>query len=175
MPSDVQPHTSGYSVWLTFGRAEKELAKRIAQLSRRLNTPVFRPHITLAGQITAGSRSLLEKTSWLASVTDPFKVRCVQFGSEPSWFRTLFLEVALSTPLLDMRKLTEKHLPLANPSFLPHISLVYGHLEDKTRNQIISELDSMLPFSADVTAITIMKTEGPASDWQPVKEFELGN
>ncbi|MCA1802237.1 MAG: 2'-5' RNA ligase family protein [Rhodothermaceae bacterium] len=175
MSSDEQQELSGYSVWLTFGRAEKGLSKLINRLSHRFNTPVFRPHITLAGQINTGSRLLLEKTSWLASVTDPFKVRCYRFGSEESFFKTLYLEVNLSTPLRDLRNLTEKHIPLASPVFLPHISLVYEYLDHNTRNRAIADLDAILPLTADVTALTIIKTEGPVFNWHTVKEFELGN
>jgi 2'-5' RNA ligase len=175
MSSDGKPAISGYSVWLTFGRAEKELSKLINRLSHQLNTPVFRPHITLAGQLSTGSRSLLEKASWLASVTDHFKVGCSRFGSEASFFKTLFLEVNLCTPLRDLRNLTEKHLHLASPEFLPHISLVYGDLDNNTRSQIMTELNTNLPLTADVTALTIVKTEGPVANWHTVKEFELGN
>lgn len=175
MSPDGQPEISGYSVWLTFGRAETELSKLINRLSYRLNTPVFRPHITLAGQISTGSRPLLEKASWLASVTDHFKVRCLGFGSEASFFKTFFLEVNLCTPLRDLRNLTEKHIPLASPVFLPHISLVYGYLDHNTRSPLIADLNTILPLTADVTALTIVKTEGPVSNWHTVKEFELGN
>ncbi|MFU8859944.1 MAG: 2'-5' RNA ligase family protein [Cyclonatronaceae bacterium] len=175
MPSEAEPHINGCSVWLTFGRAEKKLAHYIAQLSDRLNTPVFRPHVTLAGQIGSERRSLLETTSWLASVTDPFRIYCRQFGSEPSYFKALYLEVTLATPLKDLRLLTEKHLPAASPGFMPHISLVYGNLNAESRSQIISELGIILPYTADVTTITIMKTDGPVSAWHQIKEFELGN
>lgn len=175
MSSDTEQHISGYSVWLTFGRAEKKLTKHIAQLSSRLNTPVFRPHITLAGQIGTESLSLPETISWLASVTDPFKVQCPQFGSERTYFKALYLEVALNAPLKDLRMLAEKHLPAASPGFMPHISLVYGYPDAKTRSQITSELGTILPFTADIATITIMKTEGPVSDWYQIKEFELGD
>jgi 2'-5' RNA ligase len=176
MLSDVQPETSGYSIWLEFGRSKAELRQLINLLSRRLGTPAFSPHITLAGQLDYREKTIIEKTSWLASVTDPFKVRCNRFGYEhTSFFKAFYLEVALNNALKDLRNIAEDTFKITNQLYLPHISLLYGYPDSKIRENLISELGNRLPVVADVTVISVIKSYGQVANWELIREYELGN
>lgn len=175
-PSENQPETQGYSIWLELGRSREDVGKLIRRISRNYGTPEFHPHITLAGQTGSGKKTLVEKTSWLASVTDPFKVKCKQFGfDEGAFFKAFYFEVTPGNPLTDLRKLAEESFSMSDQPFLPHISLMYGYPDAETRNALTTELGNRLPFVADVTGISVVKTDGPVAQWKTVRAFELGN
>jgi 2'-5' RNA ligase len=172
----MQPETRGYSIWLHPGKTREDLSHLITMIAGRLGTPAFPPHITLAGEVDADPEKLGKQISWIASVTDPFKVRSDKFGyQKESFFKAFYFEIEPGKRLLDLRKLAAKALHIPVRPYLPHISLVYGHPGDEARKKLITELGNWLPLTVEITRISLRKTDGPVSAWSLIKEFELGN
>jgi 2'-5' RNA ligase len=160
-----------------FGEPAGKLAKLIRDLSARLGTVPFTPHITLAGQLALPREQLLSKLSWMASVSDPFTVTCRQFGHEAYWFRAFYLDVSPNPALDGLRQMALNQFQIEDKDrgYLPHISLVYGEPGSGTVERLRAELDSILPLKVEVTRIALVKTEGESTAWRVVREFELGD
>jgi hypothetical protein len=62
----------------------------------------------------------------------------------------------------------------AEPYF-PHLSLVYGELEEGRRREIAQQVNegAGVPSSLEIVAIQIVRMEGPVEDWQVVGSVPL--
>ena len=168
--------TKSYALWLIpDGEACRRLARTIRRLSREHSTPVFAPHITLAGSIVAPAREVAAKTAQLAKSLRPLRLRLTHLDSRQEYFRCLFVRVARTSPLVRAHQKAKEVFGLrGRRAFLPHVSLVYGDLSRAAKREITSSLGRRFALEFEVRRLRIVAIQGPPSEWRWVKSFWLG-
>jgi 2'-5' RNA ligase len=166
---------SHYSVWLMpSGEVLQRLAETILDLSREYAGPAFAPHVTLAGGIVAPAREAASKMADLARRISPFTVRLTAVDGLDDYFRCLFVRVATTYPIMAANKAAREVFSLApQPAFMPHLSLLYGHLLSSVKERIVASLGRQFALEFKVTTLHLFLIKGEPAAWRRVASFGL--
>ncbi|SNT76266.1 2'-5' RNA ligase family protein [Paracoccus seriniphilus] len=118
----------GYSIWLQFcERGEKLLQNKIQEIADECASPVFKPHLTLVGDIEVDPSTIRQQMELLAQKIVQFDMPVRDIGASDSFFMALYLSVEIPRALLNMRIEVARKLKvdLCNID-TPHVSLAYG-------------------------------------------------
>jgi 2'-5' RNA ligase len=167
---------SGHSLWLMpSGIIRDTITRVIKKLSTEYFTPAFDPHITLLGQVSGTEQEIIDKTTTLAKSLHPFPVRLGVLSGMNDYFRCLFARIEESKELIDANRIVRQVFNReTDPSFMPHLSLLYGNLSEDFKQEIISEIGKKLSLSFQVEAIHVISTNGAVGDWKKAAEISLG-
>jgi len=162
------------SLWLVPEEESYDLLSCIiARLSQQHGTPSFEPHLTLLSGITLRHNEATTRTTQLAARLEKLEVVIRGLGYRDEFFRALFLEAERTAELMNAHQIActvFNHSP--NEPFLPHVSLLYGHLPAATKERIIAQLISelKLPFSFRVRSVDLMVAAShiPLSHWRRI-------
>jgi 2'-5' RNA ligase len=157
------------------GERRDRLATLIERLAARLGTVAFPPHVTLLAGVTAPAGEVLEAARTLALDIAPFTIDldAVEGRDEP--FRCLFVRAAATEALRQAHAAAARLLGRApDPTFLPHLSLVYGSLAPEVKAALARELEAEVrrPFGA--RQVDVWRTAGSVADWRRLGTFALG-
>jgi 2'-5' RNA ligase len=142
----------GLFLWLAPAGAEAQaLSALVLELSQRLGTPRFEPHLTLLGPLApaAGEAGLEEKVASLAGRLAP---------------------LALRSARAEARALC----PAPEAPFRPHLSLAYGRLDASTQVALSAELAPRIPAVVTARHLDLIRTDGPPHAWRRLRRFDLG-
>ncbi len=164
-----------YSIWLMpIGDVYNRLIKVISRLSKRYSSPNFEPHATLIGELIESEEDILSKTSQLSAVLRPFKIRLARVEYLDEYFRSLFIRVEETSDVIDAnKKAREIFNRQSDPTYMPHLSLIYGIFTSKEKGKIIAEIGKEFNTNFEVESIHLFSTDGKPKDWYRVKEFTL--
>jgi 2'-5' RNA ligase len=172
------PHQKAahYSLWLTpSGEIRQRLAETILDLSREYAAPAFAPHVTLAGGIVGPARETVSKMRDLARRIPPFTVRLTAVDGLEEYYRCLFVRVAKTYPIMRANEAAREVFGLPPQSvFMPHLSLLYGHLPPSVKERIIALLARQFELEFKVSGLHLYLTKGAPQAWQRVASFGLG-
>jgi 2'-5' RNA ligase len=174
---DMRRHQKpSYSLWLVpSGKVRQRLAEAILDLSRKYAAPTFEPHVTLAGGIVGPAREVVSKTTDLASRIQPFRVRLTEVAALDEYFRCLFVRVATTHPLVSANKAAREVFNLAKePAFMPHLSLLYGHLPSSVKEGIVTSLAQSFQLEFKAGSLHLYLIENEPVAWRRVARFRLG-
>jgi 2'-5' RNA ligase len=165
---------SRFALWLLLPReAQARFQVLISRLSERLGTPVFEPHITLLGGLGGSGKELCARTRALAGAIEPLEVRLQEAICLDEYYRCLFVEVAPSRALHDAHAAARQVFDQrSNAGFYPHLSLVYGDLEEKEKATILNEIGRHFDESIRIEKLALYDTSGPV--WRCVERVGLG-
>jgi 2'-5' RNA ligase len=165
----------GVSLWLVPEAAEAEpLAKAIASLASRLGSPVFAPHVTLRPALTGAADEIVERTGSLLSDLEVFSVTLGPLESRKEPFRRLFLPVAPTFRLVHAHALFRSAFaPEDDRPFEPHVSLAYGLRGAEDEAALAREAAGGLPQRVRLSALEVVRTEGPVEQWRSLARYEL--
>ncbi len=156
------------------GNIHAELRELIAQLSQRYAGPVFPPHLTLLGNLSGSEKELIIQTQALAARTRPFPVILTTAGYLSEYFQCVFLQAEATSALLEANRLARNLFQLRqDPEFAPHLSLLYGIINTRTKQQIIASIGPEFPRSFMVHTVYLFSTAGDPKDWRQVEQFVL--
>lgn len=145
----------------------------IAELSRRVDTPPFEPHLTLASVDAATEAAAIQPVAALAAHLPPLAIRLTEVGTTLEYFRCLFVR-AEPTPALDRAYQTAcRALGQTPGEFMPHLSLVYGELTPETKERIIADIGNRFDTTFTVERLALYDTAGPPPDWRCIADFRL--
>jgi len=172
----MEKRVKGFSLWfMPEGEEGKELKALILELSRKLDTPSFWPHVTLLGQVMDDKKDVLEKTARLASSLSTFVINLNGTDCLDEYFRCLFLiarnDVDLVNANLKARALFSR---MDETPFMPHLSLVYGNLSVEAKENVLAELSGRREYSFSVRKISLFSTSGSPHEWYHVEDFPIG-
>lgn len=164
------------SLWLLLPReAHARFQALIARLSARLGTPTFEPHITLLGGIGGTEEDLRQRTAALARELAPFEARLLEATGLDEYYRCLFVEVALSRALAAAREAAGRRFDrLLGAGFYPHLSLVYGDLEEGEKEKILDEIGRYFDETVRIEELALYETSVPPPAWRCVARARLG-
>jgi 2'-5' RNA ligase len=160
----------GISLWLVpEGSARDRLARLIDRLAARLGTAPFPPHVTLLAGLARPEGEALAAAEGVASSLAPFSVRLGGVDGGDAFFRCLFLRAGRTDALLVAHAAAARAFGRdPDPRFDPHLSLVYGELESRTRADLIRELRSLTERPFDADRLHVWRTVGPVREWRPL-------
>lgn len=162
-------------MWLTPEGGEALPLKRlIADLSRSLHSSLFIPHVTLLGDVSRSEERITYYCRRLAAGMPSFRVRFAGVGWSDSYFRCLYLNVDPSPSLLKARGTAIDKCGVVNDrSFLPHLSLAYGELDEARKRVIAREVVRPYPPGFNATHLDLVRTQGRPEDWRLIERFPL--
>ena len=165
----------GYSIWLIpDGKAGEVLSTIINRFSKKYNSPYFQPHVTLIGEIEEQENIIIEKAHLLAQELSEFEIKLESYGQTEDYFRSLFLEAQKGRFILEANNKAREIFKAINEiPFLPHLSLIYGHLSKEAKENMISEIKDSLPISFNVNKLHIISALGEPKDWKIIKEISF--
>lgn len=116
------------------------LAQLIQKLSNVYHTPCFDPHITLLHTL-GKARTFVRCAQHIASWLPAFQVQLHQLRHSESFFKHIFIDLKPHVRLLESYQASHTCLNRAvTQSYQAHISLVYGALSARQREQILAQI-----------------------------------
>ena len=162
----------GYSIWMIpKNSAYSTLSSIIARISKEHNTPIFRPHITLIGEIKGDETDLAAKTEQLASQISPFTVIPLQINLHNKYYRSLYLKLKETKELIEANQKAQEIFN-KKENFFPHLSLMYGNIPTLKKLDIISNLEK-INNDISINALYFYSTKGGIENWHEIKKFNL--
>ncbi len=164
-----------YSLWLLpSGKAKQRLAKTIGSLSRDPGGPRFDPHLTLLGGLDGEEEAFIDATRRLAATLHPvtLHLRGIEFGDE--YYRCLYFRVGESDELTAAHREALRFFgKKKDPSFMPHVSLFYGTLEEPHRRDLRSRLSRTFDLDCPADRLCLVATGGGPPSWTVVREIKV--
>lgn len=152
----------------------ERFASLIGELSRRLGTPRFEPHITLIGPVDSSLDEIVTRLTALAESLPPVPVRLTGAGGTEEYFRCLFMRAARDPLLLAAHAAASGRFGRPpEAGFMPHLSLVYGKLRPRQKQKIIEEIGARFDMAFEVKQIGVCLPDGPADQWRLLRTFAL--
>lgn len=172
----VPARAVGISLWLApEGALRERLGLLIDALARRLGSPVFEPHVTLLGGLTLEESQVRVRCRSLARRIRPLPLRLGVIEGTEDYFRALYVRVLETDDLLAAQAVAREAFGRRlEPPFLPHLSLLYGHLSPARSEALASELKGEVPSGFLADRLEVVRTEGPPGDWRRLESLELG-
>lgn len=163
-----------YTLWLMLPpEAHARFQALIARLCARLGTLLFEPHITLLGGLTGNEAELCRRTRSLAGALEPFEVQLLEAAWLDEFFRCLFVEVAPSRALQEAHETARAAFDQrVQATFHPHLSLVYGDLAEREKENIVEEIGRVFDETLRLEELALYETGGPV--WRCVERCRLG-
>ena len=164
-----------HSLWLMPSAADGALlASRLADLSARFGTPLFTPHLTIAGDTDRPVTQLATEISAAAAEVAAFSEAVLGIETSESFFRSFYACFAVSPPLAALKQRLD---PLAREPFLPHVSLLYGPVAAGPKAEASAQVSAALtkrPIRFDRLCVVTSGQDVPIADWQIVETVALG-
>ncbi|MFQ5995159.1 MAG: 2'-5' RNA ligase family protein [Acidiferrobacterales bacterium] len=159
-----------YSVWLLPEEPAADTFKRlIDNLSERYFGPKFAPHVTLLGWVTGSEARLIEKTKALAADLRTLHPRSVGLDGESYYFRCLYAKLEKSTELLEAHALASEAFGGGYAQdYLPHLSLLYGHLPRTEKTMLYDEMRDRVLREFTIDRLQLVRITVSVQDWQAV-------
>ncbi|MGM0546234.1 MAG: 2'-5' RNA ligase family protein [Bacteroidota bacterium] len=161
-----------YSLWLEpTGDIVYKLQERIKQLSQKFNTPLFSPHVTLLGGLTASQTELVPLIETLASSVAPFEVKLTKAGYLNTFYQALFIHVEQSQ---DLKKLHGKACRIIDcpdeykNHYMPHLSLLYGELTQKEKERILNNIGREFHLRFTAKKLVLIQTDDKPNKWKKI-------
>ena len=171
-----EPRARGTSLWLMpEGAARQSLTALIRRLADRLETAPFAPHVTLLPGLAAPEPGVLDGARALASELSSLELEPSGVDGLDQHFRCLFFRIGRSPALRNAHAGAARRFGRApDPTFDPHLSLVYGSLDATATADLTRELEPRVPAALVVRRLHVWRTEGAVREWRELAAFDLG-
>ena len=161
-----------YSIWLLPDRITTERFQKIIEaLSEMHQSPQFLPHITLLAGIESIDDTHFYKLSVLAALTQVFDVTVGELCQTNDYFKALYLNIDTNETLHNLQSEIACVFLDVKYEFLPHLSLLYKHLNDEQLH--FNQLQTQLSNIFQARNIVVVKTAGKVEDWKVIDAFQL--
>lgn len=161
-----------YSLWLEpTGNVAFKLQEMIKALSKKYDTPVFTPHVTVVGGLKASKAELVPLVDTLASSITPFTIKLSKAGYLNTFYQALFIHVEENEDLSNLHKKACHFFDCPDKyknNYMPHLSLLYGELSKKEKERILNNIGREMYLQFDAQKMVLMKTSGKPHQWQKV-------
>lgn len=173
-----------YSLWLMpEGEVLDKFSQLIMKISSEYNSPGFKPHVTLLGDLTGlTEEEFLSKASSLAQSIEPFTItlKTVQYpasypDNHEAYYRSLYIVAERTEPLMKANESARKMFGReGGHPYNPHLSIIYGPFSAQTKEEIISKVGREFNVSFEVSNIYAWSDKGLPHEWKLIKKIPLG-
>jgi 2'-5' RNA ligase len=116
----------------------------------------------------------MRKSAQVAAALRPLVIRLGQIDFFDEYYRCLFVRAALTEPLRKAHRVAHETLGHGRePSYMPHLSLLYGNLDRSIKEGLIAELGPRLDLEFKVRSLHLYLTHGDPRYWRRVASFTL--
>lgn len=159
-----------YSLWLKPAPAAADrFTELINELSRRLGTPRFAPHLTLSGTSAITEAEAVSRAERLAAQLAPVPIHLAGADHTDAYFRCLFLRAEKTPRLLAAHRVASTQMQQTiDADFMPHLSLVYGTVAASVKEKIIEEIDGRFPQDFLADSVSLCTIAGSPAEWRPL-------
>jgi 2'-5' RNA ligase len=166
-----------YHLWLKpSGEAYEVLAATIRELSRRLQAPVFEPHVTVLGRLIGRESDLIAQTHKFARQLRPFPIILTRPSYRDAYFQCLFLLVEQTGPVIEAN--TRARCAFnhdGGADYMPHVSLVYGLYSTDVKERVIAGLGSHLEMTFEAAILSLVRSHSDdPQDWHEIAVAPMG-
>ncbi|MCL5746938.1 MAG: hydrolase [Patescibacteria group bacterium] len=167
----MQNNSSLFSVWIIPEVKDREYLQNIINnLAKKYNSPVFIPHMTLAGDIRLGIDEIESAVEEIFENTKPFKIKKTRVNQSELFFKTVFIEFGLDENLKNLYSFLSRKIRMdVLFTFKPHISLIYKIMPREEKLKIIEKLD----IKDEFTIGSVMINKNDPNDYQNVKSWKI--
>ena len=169
------PDSNAYSLWfIPRGPIYRRLSKAIVQLSQAFEKPRFHPHVTLLDGISGPEEIIIAQTVKLADILTPIKVNLSKMSGTDEYFRCLFLQVEQTDNIMKAHQLARKIFNLEQEdTFMPHLSLMYGHYPKDAKKAIIAKIENALLGDFIADHLYLYNTSEAPDTWSQIRAYTL--
>lgn len=162
------------AVWIRpTGDALDRIAKAIRLVHARGGGPQVQPHVTLLSGMETTRESAETKLKRLALRMKPFTIRLGRIDWRDDYFRSLFATVEPSEELAKAQRDAYDVFEMKPaPRFEPHLSLLYGDIDETLKRELAAESGGSLNVAFDVTAVDLVNASRgvPVTAWRTIGE-----
>jgi 2'-5' RNA ligase len=166
------------SVWIRpAGEALDRLQHVIHVVHRRGGGPRFQPHLTLLSGSETTQADAEVKLKRLASRLQPFEIRLGRIEWRAEYFRCLYAAAEPSAELAAAQRAAYDAFEMnPPPPFEPHVSLLYGNLDEALKKELAAEAGGKLDVSFTATAVHLVNASPsvPVTGWKTLAERHFG-
>lgn len=163
-----------HSIWLLPAAADEALLGGIVrELSDRFGTPGFGPHLTVSGDSGTPRDRLEAAIAAAAERVATFDEAITAVETSAAYFRSFYARFAVSPALLALKRALDSD---GLESFMPHVSLLYGPVEEARKAQAAREIGARLtgrPIRFDRLCVVTSGQHIPIADWRIVATASL--
>ena len=163
-----------HSIWLMPAPEDaKLLSGLVAELSSRLGTPLFTPHLTIAGDTDRPVTTLTAAIAEAAREIRAFSETVAAIETSEAFFRSFYARFAVSPPLATLKQWLDGE---ATQAFMPHVSLLYGPVAAGPKAQAAAEVSRTLTGRAirfDRLCVVTSGQNVPIAEWRVVETAML--
>lgn len=165
------------SVWLKpSGEALERIMKVMRMLHKEAAGPQVPPHVTLltGAETTRASAEL--KLKHLAARVKPFRIKLGKIDAGAEYFRALFAGVEANGDLAAaQREAYDAFEMKPAPPYAPHLSLIYGKLDDAARKKLADAAGGKLDVAFEVRTLYLVNSSQsvPVANWRTLAEHSL--
>jgi 2'-5' RNA ligase len=154
-----------------------KIQKVMRSLHKRGGGPQFQPHVTLLEGMETTQASAEVKLKKLALRLKPFTVRLGRIDWRREYFRCLFATAELSAELAAAQRDAYDVFEMKPaPPFEPHLSLLYGNIDEALQQELAAQAGGSLDVSFEVSAVHLVDAtdDVPVTKWRTLSEHALG-
>lgn len=172
MPIQHNPDetAAGASIWLMPAEPDAAMLRGIiAELSARFGTPLFEPHLTLAGDLHASSGAYVPLLDDLAKACPAFSLPIAGIVRTEAYFRSFYAAFARGAELDALKQVCVAQAGGTADGFTPHISLLYGKVDDAQKAAAASDVEKRLHgkrIEFDRVVVTNSSDNVPINEWR---------
>tara|TARA_B110001454_G_C12693413_1_gene423249 strand:- start:1060 stop:1554 length:495 start_codon:yes stop_codon:yes gene_type:complete len=162
-----------FVIWLTFEKNDEDyLEKIISNLSKKYNSNLFQPHITIWGLTNVELDKISKICKNISIEIKSFNVEFLNILYSDNFWKTLFLNLKTNKNMTKIYKNLENEFEKnGNHIFEPHISLIYKNMQEKDKKEIIENIKIKDQFK--ISNISILKYSDKIENWKIVKKISL--
>ncbi|MBI3671476.1 2'-5' RNA ligase family protein [Candidatus Azambacteria bacterium] len=167
--------TTGYSIWLMpEGPVCHKLQEIIRELSLMNESPCFKPHVTLIGELIGDEDYIMTTTQELAKGLKPFNITMKDSAMSDRSYKAVHVNIFESPEIMEANKKAKEAFHLKY-NFTPHLSLAYCQISDELARsiEIYIRLFDFEYVSFPIDKIHLFKTEGEVKDWKEIATFYI--
>lgn len=173
MTKDYSLHE--YTLWLEpEGEAHDMLQKKIAELSKEMGTPLYKPHVTLLGDFGEDIEKIRENMKTLAQNQAPFKIAFSSIETNQDYYHSITLRCAENAELKKLNAKAQK-LFLQSKKYAPHTSLLYGDVPEALKKKMLAKIISepLSRYSFEACSISLWRAFGTADKWKKIVKIRF--
>ncbi|WNJ89647.1 2'-5' RNA ligase family protein [Bosea sp. 685] len=164
-----------HSIWL-LPKTDDEtlLTEVVTELSRRFDTPLFAPHLTVKGDTDLPIATLEAAIAEAAGAVASFAEEIAAIETSEAYFRSFYARFAVSAPLAQLKQRLDVQ---AAEAFIPHVSLLYGPVAPELKAAVADEVGRRLKgraISFDRLCVVRSGQDIPIADWRVIATARLG-
>ena len=167
--------TPQYSLWLRPTQIQiDEISRIISELAHRYRTTPFPPHITLLSSLTVELDSIEKACQKIIDRIHSFEIPMQNIAYTTAFYRNFFIMAEPTSTLTTLHEDMKTELEFeTSEDFVPHVSLLYGNLDVKTKECLKDELSESYPKIFQCSRLDIYNSTGEVPDWFLVNSYEL--